>query len=61
MTELLSKAGIDVSIFQQHATRSAAAAYLKSQRKLSLPEICRLADWSLKSNVFEKFYNKYVV
>ena len=60
MTELLAQAGIDVSIFQQHSTRSAAAAFMKSKRKLSLQEICRLADWLSKSKTYETFYNRYV-
>jgi len=57
-TELLTAAGIDTSIFSPHATRSAAGALLS--RKLTSVQICKLADWSTSSGVYEKFYNLYV-
>ena len=56
--QLLSAAGIDTSIFSSHATRSAAGALLS--RKLTSVQICKLADWSTSSGVYEKFYNLYV-
>ena len=61
LTELLTLAGINTAAFQQHATRSASAAYHRSERMLSIKEICQLADWSETSGVYELFYQRFVM
>ena len=55
---LLSSAGVDTSAFKAHSTRSAAGVLL--QKSLSYVDICKLADWSTKSGVFETFYLRYL-
>lgn len=57
-TDLLKMAGVDVSIFKSHATR-AAAAHLHS-KSLNCLQICRLANWSTTSGVYQMFYRKYL-
>ena len=59
MTTILGAAGVDVTIFQQHSSRSASANLLK-KRGLTHRQICNLADWSLCSNTFKKFYDRYL-
>jgi len=53
---IMKKAGIDISIFRPHSTRSAAtsAAY---QQGVSVPEILKHADWG-NASVFHKYYNR---
>ena len=55
----LGLAGVDTTIFKPHSTRSASAAFLKSERNLSVKQICDIASWSHISGVFDKFYNRY--
>jgi len=55
---LLSSSGIDTSTFKAHSTRSAAGVLL--QKSMSYVQICKLADWSMKSGVFERFYLRYL-
>ena len=56
-TDLLSDAGVDTEIFKAHSTR-AAASNLQA-RSLSSIQICKLADWSTTSGVYQKFYQRY--
>ena len=56
---VLESASVDTSVWDPHALRSASSAYHKN-RNLDLGQICRLADWSLTSGVFKKFYDMYV-
>ena len=60
MRTILSMSGVDTTAYGQHATRAAAAAFLKSDRHLSIREICNRADWSQLSGAFETFYNRYL-
>ena len=53
-------AGIDSAAFQPHSCRAAAAAHMRSVRKLSCLELCRRADWSMASGNYKKFYERYV-
>ena len=55
---LLSSSGIDTSTFKAHSRRSAAGVLL--QKSMSYVQICKLADWSMKSGVFERFYLRYL-
>ena len=60
MKDILSSSGVDTSLWDPHAMRAAVVAHKKSAKNLSLGQICRLADWSLASGVFTKFYNRYL-
>ena len=61
LKQVMSAAGIDTSMFSPHATRSASAAFMRDQLSYSVKEICAVANWSTKSGVFQKFYDRYVV
>ena len=61
MKQILSVAGIDISMFSSHTVRSASAAFMRDQLNYSIKEICAVANWSTKSGVFQKFYDRYVV
>jgi len=56
---VLESASVDTSVWDPHALRSASSAHHRN-RNLDLGQICRLADWSLTSGVFKKFYDMYV-
>ena len=58
VSELLTASDIDTNIFKPHSTRAAAGNYLK--KSLSSYELCKLADWSTTSGVYEKFYLQYL-
>ena len=55
MTTILALGGVDTSVYQQHSSRAASAA-LHRGRGLTYRQLCVLADWSLCSNTFKKFY-----
>ena len=57
---ILTSAGVDTKLWDPHAVRSAASAHHSAARQLDLGQICRLADWSLSSGVYKKFYSRYV-
>ena len=61
MLTLLSLAGVNTNAFKQHATRSAAAHYLKSELSMSVKQLCKIADWKQTSGVYKKFYERYLV
>ena len=61
MKQILSVAGVDISMFASHAVRSASAAFMRDQMNFSVKEICAVANWSTRSGVFQKFYDRYVV
>ena len=61
LKQVMLAAGIDTSMFSPHATRSASAAFMRDQLNYSVKEICDVANWSTKSGVFQKFYDRYVV
>ena len=58
ISSLLTEAGVDTSLFQPHATRSAAGVLLR--KSLSSIQLCKLADWSTSSGTYEKFYQRYL-
>ena len=58
--EILSAAGVDTAVWGPQATRAASAAHMRTARNLSLAQLCKLADWSQVSGVFEKFYHRYL-
>ena len=61
MKQIMSVVGVDISMFASHAVRSASAAFMRDQMNFSVKEICAVANWSTKSGVFQKFYDRYVV
>ena len=55
----LQKAGIDTQIYGAHSTRHATtSAALRSGVIVSVEDIRKLAGWTGRSTVFEKFYNR---
>ena len=60
ITEILQLAGVDTKTFSQHATRSASAEFLRTERSMSAKAICQLADWSTVSGVYSRFYDRYI-
>lgn len=57
---VLSKSGIDTSIFSSHSTRHAATSAALKQG-ISLDVIRRTAGWTESSRVFGAFYNRPIV
>ena len=54
--EILSAAGIDMSMFTPHSTRSAASSHTK-QKGLNRENILQMGNWRQKST-WEKFYHR---
>ena len=57
--EILTTAGIDPVIWLPHSVCAASSAH-HAAKNLDLAQICKLADWSMASGVFVKFYGRYV-
>ena len=57
--ETMERAGIDVSTYQPHSTRSAVVAK-KSSAGASVKQLLKLGRWRTKS-VFKKHYQKAVL
>ena len=59
MTIFMAAAGVDTSMFKQHCTRSALAAWLETGTKtISVAHIYRHAQWSNLTTTYRKFYHK---
>ena len=58
MQQTLTKAGVNPEIWAPHSVRAAASSHHSMARQLDLGQICRLADWSMASGVFTKFYKR---
>ena len=56
---VLKNAGVDITVFGSHSTRSASTAHCK-KKGLSMKEINKAAGWS-SSKTFAKHYNKPIV
>ena len=62
ITNIMADAGVDTSLFCQHSTRSASAAWLESgTKKMSVAQICRQAQWSKLTTTYRKFYHQVVL
>ena len=62
MTNIMAAAGVDTSVFKQHSTRSALAAWLETSTKsMSVAQICKHAQWSNLTTTYRKFYRKVVL
>ena len=60
MKTVLTNSGVDPKLWAPHAVRAASSSHLSSVRDLDLGQICRLADWSMASSTYLKFYKRYV-
>ena len=60
MQQTLTKAGVNPEIWAPHSVRAAASSHHSTAQQLDLGQICRLADWSMASGVYVKFYKRYV-
>ena len=60
MQQILTKAGVNPEIWAPHSMRAAASSHHSTAQQLDLGQICRLADWSMASGIFTKFYKRYV-
>ena len=62
MTDIMADAGLDTSMFRQHRTHSASAAWLVSgTKKMSVAQICRQAQWSNLTPIYRKFYHGVIL
>ena len=62
MWNIMADAGIDITMFKQHSTRSASAAWLeRGPKSMTVAQICRHAQWSNLTTTFRKFYHKVVL
>ena len=66
MTNIMADTSVDTSMFKQHSTHSASAAWLETERetgtkKMSVAQICRHAQWSNITTTYRKFYHKVVL
>ena len=59
VVNVLKEAGVDVSVFSAHSTRSAAWSKA-SDKVLKLAEISKAAGWS-KAKTFAMFYKKTIL
>ena len=60
MKAVLSDAGVDPKLWAPHAVRSASSTHHSTVRNLDLGQICHLADWSMASKTYLRFYHRYV-
>ena len=61
VTSMMADAGVDTSMFHQHSTRSASAAWLESGPKMSVAQICKQGQWSRLTTTYRKFYRRVVL
>ena len=63
VTSIMADAGVYTSMFHQHSTHSALAAWLRSgtNKKMSVAQICHQGQWSRATTTFRKFYNRVVL
>ena len=60
MKVMLADAGVDPVVWKPHAVRAASSTHHTNVRQLDLGQVCRLADWSMASSTYLKFYKRYV-
>ena len=62
ITNIMADAGVNTSMFHQHSTRSALAAWLESgSKKMSVAQICKQGQWSRLTTTYRKFYRRVVL
>ena len=59
--ELMSRAGVDTSVFKQHSMHSASASWHGSAKAMSAKQICKAGQWSDLTTTYEKFYHCVVL
>ena len=60
--QIMADAGIDTLVFKQHSTRSASAAWYRSETKaFTVAQICKQAQWSVLATTYWKLYHKVVL
>ena len=57
---VLTSTGVDDKLWAPHAVRSAASSHHSNVKNLDLGQICHLADWSMTSGIYLRFYHRYV-
>ena len=58
----MADAGIDITMFKQHSTHSASAAWSeKSTKAMTVAQIFKQAQWSNLTTIYRKFYHKVVL
>ena len=60
MKQILTTAGVNPEIWAPHSVRAVVSTRHSVAKQLDLGQICRLADWSMASGVFVKFYQCYI-
>ena len=60
MKAILTDAGVDPELWKPHTVRSASSTHHSTVRHLDLGQVCRLADWSMASSTYLRFYKRYV-
>ncbi|CAK1602664.1 unnamed protein product [Parnassius mnemosyne] len=58
--DILSKSGIDTSLFTAHSTRHASTS-LANRSGINIDHIRKTAGWTNRSSTFAKFYNKPII
>ena len=62
MSNIMAAAGVDTTMFKQHSTCSASAAWLeKGTKSMSVAQICKHVQWSNLTTTYQKFYHKVVL
>ena len=62
ITNIMADAGVDTSLFRQHSTCSVLAVWLETgNKKMSVAQICRQAQWSNLTTTYRKFYHRVVL
>ena len=59
--ELMSRAGVDTSVFKQHSMCSASASWHGSTKAMSAKQICKAGQWSDLTTTYGKFYHRVVL
>ena len=62
MTNIMTAAGVDDSMFKQHSTCGALSVWLETgTKRMSVAQISRKAQWSSLTTIYRKFYHKVVL
>ena len=59
--DLMSRAGVDTSVFKQHSVHSASASWHGTAKAMSAKQICKAGQWSDLTTTYEKFYRQIVL
>ena len=59
VTWVLDEGGVDTNQWAQHSVRGASATHHRVTRGLTVNQLSKLADWSLTSGTYKRFYERY--